>query len=196
MERIELRVTPWAKRALQAAADASHQTLSDFVLESALAWADSVLADRQVFQVNAAEQWRAFLAALDAPPKPRPRLARLLKKPSILVNVARAQIVNERDLYDALKENVLHAAGQDVWYRYPKHPEGIVPGYFEMPEEAKHTFPSEYPFHELDNLVMSPHRGGASAYAEKARIEHLARLIEAKAITGQMPNKVDLDAGY
>ena len=119
-----------------------------------------------------------------------------LKKPSIIVNVARAQIVNEKDLYDALKENVLHAAGQDVWYRYPKHPEGIVPGYFEMPEEARHTFPSEYHFHELENLVMSPHRGGSSAYAEIARIEHLAKLIEARAQTGEMPNKVDLDAGY
>ena len=120
----------------------------------------------------------------------------MLKPPRLLVNVARAQIVNEKDLYDALKNNILHAAGQDVWYRYPKHPEGIVPGYFEMPEEAKHTFPSEYPFHELDNLVMSPHRGGSSAYAEIARIEHLAKLIEARATTDQMPNKVDLDAGY
>lgn len=119
-----------------------------------------------------------------------------LKKPSILVNVARAQIVNEKDLYEALKEKILHAAGCDVWYRYPKHPEGIVPGYFEMPEEAKHTFPSEYPFHELDNLVMSPHRGGASAYAERARVEHLAMLIRARATTGEMPNRVDLDAGY
>ena len=119
-----------------------------------------------------------------------------LKPPRLLVNVARAQIVNEKDLYESLKDKTIHAAGLDVWYRYPKHPEGIVPGYFEMPEEAKHTFPSEYPFHELDNLVMSPHRGGASAYAEVARIEHLAILIEAFATKGEMPNNVDLDAGY
>lgn len=119
-----------------------------------------------------------------------------LKPPRLLVNVARAQIVDEKDLYESLKDKTLHAAGLDVWYRYPKHPEGIVPGYFEMPEEARHTFPSEYPFHELQNLVMSPHRGGASAYAEKARIEHLANLIKARAQTGDMPNQVDLDAGY
>ena len=41
---LDLRLTLRAKRALQSAAEASHKTLSDFVLESALARADSVLA--------------------------------------------------------------------------------------------------------------------------------------------------------
>jgi Protein of unknown function (DUF1778) len=45
-EKIDLRLTAQAKRALQSAAEASHKTLSDFVLESALARADSVLAER------------------------------------------------------------------------------------------------------------------------------------------------------
>jgi uncharacterized protein (DUF1778 family) len=82
-EKLDLRLTARAKRTLQTAAEATHKTLSDFVLESALARADNVLAERQVFRVNA-EQWEAFLAALDAPPKARPRLARLLNEPSIL----------------------------------------------------------------------------------------------------------------
>ena len=82
-EKIDLRLTSQAKRALQGAAEATHKTLSDFVLESALARADSVLADRQAFRLDA-ERWMAFLAALDSPPKPRPRLARLLNEPSIV----------------------------------------------------------------------------------------------------------------
>jgi uncharacterized protein (DUF1778 family) len=82
-EKLEMRLTAQAKRALQSAAEVTHKTLSDFVLESALARADSVLAERQVFRLDA-ERWSAFLAALDAPPKPRPRLARLLNEPSIL----------------------------------------------------------------------------------------------------------------
>ena len=81
-EKIDLRVTRQAKRALQSAADASHKTLSEFVLESALARADTVLAERQVFRLDA-ERWKAFQAALDAPPQPRPRLSRLLNEPSI-----------------------------------------------------------------------------------------------------------------
>jgi len=82
-EKLDLRLTPNAKRALQSAAQASHKTVSDFVLESALARADSVLADRQVFRLDA-RRWAAFMAALDAPPRPRPRLARLLREPSIV----------------------------------------------------------------------------------------------------------------
>jgi uncharacterized protein (DUF1778 family) len=82
-EKLDLRLTPNAKRALQSAAQATHKTLSDFVLESALARADTVLAERQVFRLDG-ERWQAFMAALDAPPRPRPRLARLLNEPSIL----------------------------------------------------------------------------------------------------------------
>jgi len=79
-EKLDLRLTRNAKRALQAAAAASHRSVSEFVLESALACADEALADRRTFGLNTT-QWKAFLAALDAPPRPLPRLARLLKEP-------------------------------------------------------------------------------------------------------------------
>lgn len=79
-EKLDLRLTRDAKRALQAAAAVSRRSVSEFVLESALARADEALADRRTFGLNAA-QWKAFLAALDAPPRPLPRLERLLKEP-------------------------------------------------------------------------------------------------------------------
>jgi uncharacterized protein (DUF1778 family) len=50
------------------------------VLESALARADEALADRRNFGLNTT-QWKAFVAALDASPRPLPRLERLLKEP-------------------------------------------------------------------------------------------------------------------
>ena len=81
-EKLDLRLTPSAKRALQAAATIAHRSVSEFVLESALARAEETLPDRQRFGLSA-EQWKAFQAALSAPPKPAPRLARLLKKPSV-----------------------------------------------------------------------------------------------------------------
>jgi phosphoglycerate dehydrogenase-like enzyme len=65
-----------------------------------------------------------------------------------------------------------------------------------MPEEARHTYPSEYPFHELPNVVLSPHRGGSSADSEDARIEHLSWLIREFSDKGNTPNKVDLTQGY
>ena len=79
-EKLDLRLTRQAKLALQAAAAASRRSVSEFVLESALARADEELADRRSFGLNAT-QWKAFQAALDAPPRPLPRLERLLKEP-------------------------------------------------------------------------------------------------------------------
>jgi uncharacterized protein (DUF1778 family) len=79
-EKLDLRLTRNAKRTLQAAAVAAHRSVSDFVLESALARAGETLADRRSFALNPT-QWKAFLAALDAPPRPLPSLERLLKEP-------------------------------------------------------------------------------------------------------------------
>jgi uncharacterized protein (DUF1778 family) len=81
-EKLDLRLTPSAKRALQSAAAAAHRSLSEFVLESALTRAEETLPDRRRFGLNA-KQWEAFHAALSAPPRPTPRLTRLLKKPSV-----------------------------------------------------------------------------------------------------------------
>lgn len=81
-EKIDLRLTPEAKRTLHAAAAASERSVSEFVLESALARAEETLPDRRRFMLND-KQWKAFLAALDAPPRPTPRLKRLLDEPSV-----------------------------------------------------------------------------------------------------------------
>lgn len=70
-EKLDLRLTRTAKRALQAAAAVSHRSISEFVLESALARADEALADRRHFGLNGT-QWNSFMAALDAPSAPCP----------------------------------------------------------------------------------------------------------------------------
>jgi len=79
-DRIDLRIDPKAKEALQAAALLKHKTVSEFILENALSAANEVLADRRHFVLNA-EQWEAFQAALDAPPRALPRLEGLMKEP-------------------------------------------------------------------------------------------------------------------
>jgi uncharacterized protein (DUF1778 family) len=81
-EKMDIRLTPSAKRVLQTAARAARRSVSEFVLESALARAEETLPDRQRFGLNAG-QWAAFLAALDAPPQAVPRLAKLLREPSV-----------------------------------------------------------------------------------------------------------------
>ena len=81
--KLDLRLTPEDKRTLQAAAAASRRSVSEFVLESALVRAEETLADRTRFVLNA-EQWKAFLDALDSPPRELPRLERLFQEPSVI----------------------------------------------------------------------------------------------------------------
>ncbi len=90
-EKLDLRLTPGAKQTLQRAAAAAQRSVSEFVLESALANAAETLADRQSFQLDG-QQWEAFVAALDAPPQLHPRLARLLQEPSVLEQPAAAGV--------------------------------------------------------------------------------------------------------
>ena len=81
-EKLDLRLTPSAKRTLQAAAAAAQRSVSEFVLESALSRAEETLPDRRRFGLDA-EQWAAFQAALDAPPRAGTRLKKLLREPSV-----------------------------------------------------------------------------------------------------------------
>ena len=116
----------------------------------------------------------------------QPELA-LLPSSAILVNIARGPIVDEEALYCALAEKRIAAAGVDVWYNYPK----------DEPSRAN-TPPSAYPFHELDNVVMSPHRGGAFRLEEleAKRMADLAATLNAIARGECVPHRVDLEAGY
>jgi phosphoglycerate dehydrogenase-like enzyme len=120
----------------------------------------------------------------------------LLPKDAVLVNIARGAVVDEEALYNALKSGRLHSAGLDVWYHYPQAAANTVPGYFNVPEMASNTPPSKFPFGELDNVVMSPHRAGTSMDTEIRRVRDLAGLILALAQGQQAPNKIDINAGY
>jgi uncharacterized protein (DUF1778 family) len=81
-EKLDLRLTPSAKQKIYSAAAAAKRTVSDFVIESALARADETLADRRHFGLDA-ELWEAFMTALDAPPRHHARMESLLNEPSI-----------------------------------------------------------------------------------------------------------------
>jgi phosphoglycerate dehydrogenase-like enzyme len=109
----------------------------------------------------------------------------LLPEGAILVNVSRGPIVQEEPLYNALQQGHLFGAGLDVWYRYPT-----------IGESSQPVFPSHFPFHELDNVVMSPHRAGRTEEAERDRSLHLAKLLNAAAKGEPLGDRVDVEAGY
>lgn len=109
----------------------------------------------------------------------------LMPPGAVLVNVGRGPIVDQHALFQALKGRRLRAAGLDVWYRYPS-----------SEAEWENTSPADEPFHELENVVLSPHRADGSTETEILRMEHLAELLNAAARGEPLSNAVDLTAGY
>jgi len=73
---------------------------------------------------------------------------RLMKDDAALINVGRGELVAQDDLYEHLRAHPRFTAGLDVWWNYPSLNEEIW--YFE-------DRPYQRPFHELDNVVMTPH---------------------------------------
>ena len=94
----------------------------------------------------------------------------LLAPHAILVNVARAEIIDEAALYDALAAHRLAGAALDVWYRYPT--------------SAEPTRPARHPFHELDNVLMTPHVSGWTQGMLDARATVVAENIR-RAMAGE-----------
>ncbi|MGY5871931.1 MAG: 2-hydroxyacid dehydrogenase [Candidatus Thorarchaeota archaeon] len=107
-----------------------------------------------------------------------------MKPTSILVNISRGPIVEEKALFDALQENKIRGAGLDVWWRYPKKWRG------------KGAPPTDMPFQELDNLVASPHRAGYSENTEREYFQFAGENI-LRFIQGETPlNIIDPNRGY
>jgi phosphoglycerate dehydrogenase-like enzyme len=109
-----------------------------------------------------------------------------MKRGSIVVNVGRGRVFEEHALFRALADGIIQAAGIDVWYKYPRG-------------EARsgETLPSEEPFWELENIVLSPHIGGEwpNPEVQRMRMEHIADLLESL-LTGRGPAPLDPVRGY
>lgn len=80
--RLNLRTSARQQQLIRSAAAATDKSVTDFVLESATANAERVLADRRWF-VLSDEAWTEFEVLLDAPVGRTPRLAALLSTPTV-----------------------------------------------------------------------------------------------------------------
>ncbi len=77
-----------------------------------------------------------------------------MKRSAVFVNTARGELVNENDLVQALKENIIRYAAIDVF--------GGINVF------APDGFPTDHPYFDLENIVMTPH---CAANSEEALIE-------------------------
>lgn len=89
-------------------------------------------------------------------------LARM-KPAAVLINVARGEVVDEDALYEALHRRAIAGAALDVWYRYPA--------------DAAPVHPGHRPFHELPNVLMTPHVSGWTEGMMDARAGVIAENI-------------------
>ena len=90
-----------------------------------------------------------------------------MKRSAVIINVSRGPVIDEHALYAALRDRRIGGAIIDVWYGYPAQGE-------------RRAAPARLPFHELDNILMTPH---ASAWTDgllprrnRAMAENLNRL--------------------
>jgi phosphoglycerate dehydrogenase-like enzyme len=105
------------------------------------------------------------------------RRLQLMKPTAFLINVARAEIFDEAVLFRALATGRIAGAALDVWYRYPT--------------SAQPTPPATQPFHELGNVIMTPHVSGWTEGMLHARASLIADNIERTA-RGEPPlNAID-----
>ena len=70
-----------------------------------------------------------------------------MRPDAVVVNVGRGPTIDEEALYDALKSRRIGGAIIDTWYRYPQAGDAT-------------PLPSKLPFHELSNVLMTPHMSG------------------------------------
>ena len=71
----------------------------------------------------------------------------LMRSSAFLINIARGQIVDEDAIYSVLRDRTIGGAALDVWWQYPNATE---------PERRG----SRHPFHELPNVIATPHNSG------------------------------------
>ena len=89
----------------------------------------------------------------------------LMKPTAYLFNPARGHIVEESALYEALRDRRIAGAAIDTWYTYPV-------------SAADQPRPSEHPFWELDNVIMTPHHSGATEGTRTRRAKVVAENID------------------
>ena len=92
-----------------------------------------------------------------------PQIAKM-KPSSIIINVARGRIIAEEALYNALKNKKISGAVLDVWYNY-------------IGNDRENVSPSNLPFEQLDNVILSAHESASAPEQVERRWKFVAENI-------------------
>jgi phosphoglycerate dehydrogenase-like enzyme len=87
-----------------------------------------------------------------------------MRSDAVIINVGRGPVIDQTALYEALKARRIGGAVIDTWYAYPADIDATVR-------------PARMPFHELDNIVMTPHMSAWTNGTVRRRQETMAENI-------------------
>lgn len=100
-----------------------------------------------------------------------------MRSDAVILNVGRGAVIDEAALYSVLKKRRIGGAIIDTWYVYPS-------------SDAANPLPSLLPFHELDNVVMTPHMSGWTHGTIRRRQETMADNVNRLALGSEIRNLV------
>ncbi|MFB3825242.1 MAG: 2-hydroxyacid dehydrogenase [Bryobacteraceae bacterium] len=89
----------------------------------------------------------------------------LMHPSAVLINVSRAEVVQEEPLFNALRDGRIAGAALDVWYQYPEEPQDVLHG-------------SRLPFHELKNVFATPHLSAWTHAMVERRMQNIAANLD------------------
>lgn len=95
----------------------------------------------------------------------------LMKPTCVLINTARAGLVDEEAMMDALVNHRIGGAGLDVWHQEP--------------------LPEEHPFYTLDNVTLTGHLAGWSSNAFEMTVDIMLGALRHYFETGEWINVVN-----
>ncbi|HPI97711.1 MAG TPA: 2-hydroxyacid dehydrogenase [Synergistales bacterium] len=100
----------------------------------------------------------------------------MMKRDAMIINVARAPLMEERALYEHLRDNPEFLAALDVWW--------------EEPSWSDSSFSINFPFFELPNFIGSPHNSNyvEGSFEEASRIaaENVRRFLVEGRLKGRI----------
>ena len=96
-----------------------------------------------------------------------------MKSDSVIINVSRGLVVQEAALYNALKGKTIGGAVIDVWYNH-------------VSPEKPDIWPSNLPFEDLENVIVTAHESAAAKGQVQRRWQFVASNIK-RVIDGEAP---------
>lgn len=106
-----------------------------------------------------------------------------LMKEKFIVNVGRSNVINEKELYEVLKNKQIGGAAIDTWEEKPKNKRTML-------------MPSEYSFHDLNNIILSPHAAMRVENGHERYVMDVTQNVIGLITKGEVYNVISYKKGY